>query len=131
MEIRYIELKTGYDDDGPAWVGKVKLSKSGRTVYFNDKAFRSCGGQGISGNYYDVETGEEYWISGVKRDGTDRHRAGSGRIIVQSSIVDEYLAVTGQFALRPSRYEIADIPEAYPIERVNRIGNEKLAPPTA
>jgi hypothetical protein len=40
MEIRYVELKTGYSDDGPAWIGKVKLSKSGQTIYFNDKAFR-------------------------------------------------------------------------------------------
>jgi len=38
-EIRYIELKTG-NDNGPAWIGKVKLSKTGRTIYFNDKAFR-------------------------------------------------------------------------------------------
>ncbi|MCL2563386.1 MAG: hypothetical protein FWE08_05050 [Oscillospiraceae bacterium] len=64
-DLKYIELKTGYADNGPAWIGKVKLSKSGNTVYFNDKAFRKC--QGISGNYYDVETLEEYWISGIKK----------------------------------------------------------------
>ena len=36
MNIKYIELKTGYNDDGPAWIGNVKESKSGKTVYFND-----------------------------------------------------------------------------------------------
>ena len=25
--VRYIELKSGYADDGPAWIGRVKLSK--------------------------------------------------------------------------------------------------------
>ena len=27
--LKYIELKTGYNDDGPAWIGRVKASKSG------------------------------------------------------------------------------------------------------
>ena len=76
-EIRYIELKTGYSDDGPAWIGKVKLSKSGSTIYFDNKAFRKL--QNTMGNYYDVETKEYYWISGVKKNGTDRHWAGHGK----------------------------------------------------
>jgi hypothetical protein len=33
-EIKYIELKTGYSDYGPAWIGRVKKSKSGKTIYF-------------------------------------------------------------------------------------------------
>ena len=33
--LRYIELKTGHDDNGPAWIARVKLSKSKRTIYFN------------------------------------------------------------------------------------------------
>ena len=39
-DLMYIELKTGYSDDGPAWIGYVKASKSGKTLYFNDHAFR-------------------------------------------------------------------------------------------
>ncbi|MDR2835324.1 MAG: hypothetical protein LBV69_03870, partial [Bacteroidales bacterium] len=61
--IRYIELKTGCADNGPAWIGKVKLSKSGNTVYFNNKALKKA--NGIIGNYYDMDTREEYWISSV------------------------------------------------------------------
>jgi hypothetical protein len=30
----YIELKTGYQDNGPAWIGRVKFSKTGQTIYF-------------------------------------------------------------------------------------------------
>lgn len=38
--IRYIELKTGFSNRGPAWIGKVEFSKSGQTIYFNGKAFK-------------------------------------------------------------------------------------------
>jgi hypothetical protein len=58
--IRYIELKSGYHDDGPAWIARVVVSKSGRTVYFNGKALKRSTQAG-SGNYYDVETAESYW----------------------------------------------------------------------
>ena len=120
-EIRYIELKTGYSDNGPAWIGKVKVSRTGTTVYFNDKAFKRC--IGISGNYRDAETGDEYWISGVKKDGTERHWAGNGKIGLQRAIVAEYLKLTGQSAIDPNRIEIVDIPEAYSIDRINKLEN--------
>ena len=76
--LRYIELKTGHNDNGPAWIGYVKVSRSGRTVYFNAKAFKRTT-QGASSNYYDIETQEHYWISGIKKNGRDRHWAGSGK----------------------------------------------------
>ena len=38
-DLMYIELKTGYSDDGPAWIGYVKTSKSKKTIYFNNHAF--------------------------------------------------------------------------------------------
>lgn len=66
--VMYIELKSGYSDNGPARIGRVSFSKTGRTIYYGSKALQSCNGQGISGNYFDVETGEEYWISGVKKN---------------------------------------------------------------
>ena len=40
MELKYIELKTGWNDNGPAWIGFVKESRSGKMVYFNDHAFQ-------------------------------------------------------------------------------------------
>ena len=39
-DLMYIELKTGYSDDGPAWIGYVKTSKTKSTIYFNDHAFQ-------------------------------------------------------------------------------------------
>src|SRR4051812_26997172 len=55
--VMYVELKTGFNDDGPAWIGWVRFLKTGRTVYFHDRTLARR--QGISGNHYDVETGEE------------------------------------------------------------------------
>lgn len=88
--IMYIELKSGFGDCGPARIGRVTFSKSGRTIYYQGKAFQSLKGNGISGNYFDVDTGEEYWISGPKKDRSDRHWAGSGIVEIDDDVRDEY-----------------------------------------
>ena len=88
--IMYIELKEGHGDRGPARIGRVRFSHSGRTLYYGDKEFRSCVGRGIAGNYFDVKTGEEYWISGPKKNGEDRHWAGSGPVEIDPDVADEY-----------------------------------------
>jgi hypothetical protein len=67
--LRYIELKSGHGDSGPAWIGRVKLSRSKTTVCFNGRALKKANGGGISGNYFDLESGEEFWISGIKKNG--------------------------------------------------------------
>src|SRR5438132_11847875 len=88
--IMYMELKAGYGDCGPARIGRVRFSQTGRTLYYRDKCFQSCGGQGIAGNYFEVNTGEEYWISGPKKSGQDRHWAGSGPVEIDQDVADEY-----------------------------------------
>ncbi|RYJ41318.1 hypothetical protein [Flavobacterium beibuense] len=108
-QIKYIELKSGYSDNGPAWIGLVTFSKTGRTIYFNGKALKNLKAQGISGNYYDMETGDEYWISGVKKNGFDRHTFGSGKIAVDSRIVNEYLTIINRSELDSSKYTITDV----------------------
>jgi hypothetical protein len=120
--IKYIELKTGYSDDGPAWIGRVKESKSGKTIYFNDHAFQRW--NGVSGNYYDVETDEEYWISGVKKNGHDRHWAGKGKVIIDRKVIDEYLKITGEKEIDLKRFEIQDIEDIFPVERIKELLNE-------
>jgi hypothetical protein len=88
--IMYIELKSGYSGNGPASISRVTFSKTGRTVYFQSKQLQSSGGQGVQGNYFDVETREEYWVSGPKRNGTDRHSAGGGTAQIDEDVADEY-----------------------------------------
>jgi hypothetical protein len=102
--VMYIELKTGYNDNGPAWIGKVFFSKSGQTIYFNGKAFKRLKKSGISGNYMDLISGEEYWISGVKKDRTDRHWVGSGKIQIEEDIIEEYLKIVKKEKLEKSRF---------------------------
>ncbi|MCH5194018.1 MAG: mannose-1-phosphate guanylyltransferase [Oscillospiraceae bacterium] len=119
--IKYIELKTGYNDDGPAWIGKVKISRSGSTVYFNDHAFKKY--NGISGNFIDIESGDEYWISGVKKNGEDRHWAGKGKIIIDSKIIPEYLEMVGEEEINKTKFIIKDIEDVFPIERINLLLN--------
>ena len=126
--LKYIELKSGHADNGPAWVARVKLSKSGRTVYFDGKALKRTGSRGISGNHRDIETGKEYWVSGVKKKGSDRHWAGSGIIWIEAGVVAEYLRVIGAAELDTSSFQvIADLPEPA-IARFTAIENKKLQP---
>lgn len=106
--LRYIEFKSGYGDSGPAWIGRVRLSRSKTTVYFNGRALKKAKGGGISGNYFDLESGEEFWISGVKKNGQDRHWAGSGIVLVEASAVEEYLAARNLQALDRKQYAITD-----------------------
>lgn len=68
--IMYIEYK-GEGIVGPARIGRVTFSKSGQSLYYQGRRFKTLKGRGFKANYYDVETGEEYWISGCKKDGTD------------------------------------------------------------
>ena len=101
----------------------MKESRSGATLYFNDHAFQHC--RGAAGNYVDIETGEIYWISGVKKNGEDRHWAGHGKISIDRKVVPEYCAITGQCELDPQKYEIVDVDDCFPVERVMRLQNEK------
>jgi hypothetical protein len=125
--MKYIELKSGYSDNGPAWIARVKVSRLGRTVYFNGKALRLSKGGGVSGNCYDIDSGEEYWVSGVKKNGLDRHWAGSGLVAIEASIVGEYLQLVGATELDRARFKVIDdLPETNSSAFHDR-ENEKLA----
>lgn len=124
MKLMYVELKSGFNDNGPAWIGKVAYSKSGQTIYFNGRAFKK--GSGINGNYYDLETGDEYWISGVKKKGHDRHWAGSGKIMIDKDCIDEYLSIIGKIALDDRNFVIVTLKPAMPSEKFHEAENRKI-----
>ena len=42
-----------------------------RDRYYDDLVLKSLEGSGYKANYFDEETGDEYWVSRLKRDGTD------------------------------------------------------------
>ncbi|MBS1810240.1 MAG: hypothetical protein JST84_18910 [Acidobacteria bacterium] len=123
--LMYIELKSGYGDSGPAWISHVTFSKSGRTVYFNGKALKRNERGGISGNYYDLESGDEYWVSGVKKRGTNRHWAGSGKIQLDVNAVTDFLQHTGQAEVDSKQYEICSNIKATAPKDFFEMENEK------
>jgi len=106
--IIYVELKSGHSGDGPAWIGFASASKTGATIYSNGKAFKSLKGSGIDANFFDIETGDEYWISGIKKNNKDRHWAGGGEVAIDRLAVDAYLAETG-FETLPSNLIPTDL----------------------
>jgi hypothetical protein len=68
--IMYIERKAE-SLNGPAWIGRVTFSQTGRTVEYRAQKFQKSRA-GYKWNHFDVETGDHYWISGPRRDGKDR-----------------------------------------------------------
>jgi hypothetical protein len=124
--LKYIELKSGHSDNGPAWIGYVTPSKTGRTLYFDGRGLMKLKGQrrGESGgNYIDMETGEAFWISGVKKDRQDRHWAGSGKVLVEAAAVREYLNEIRAQTLDLSRYEVTNSIRPTDIERLSKLAN--------
>jgi hypothetical protein len=83
----YIEYK-GDGITGPARIGRVSFSKTGKTIYYKGKSFESLGGTGFKANYYDIETGEDYWISGCRKDGMDCLY--SGMVEIDEDVREEY-----------------------------------------
>ena len=67
--IMYIECKGG-DLAGPGRIGWIEFSKSMRAFRYKGKLLQKC--VGYKFNCFDAETLERYWVSGPKRDGTDR-----------------------------------------------------------
>ena len=101
----------------------MKTSKTKKTIYFNDHAFQKYNG-GYS-NYVDIENGDEYWISGLKKRENNRHWAGGGKIMIDRRAVNEYLTLIGEKELPLNLFEIIDIEDRFPVERVNKLLNGK------
>ena len=87
--IMYIECKAG-GLTGDARIGRVTFSQTGRTLYYQGKKFQSLKGKGFKSNYFDVDTGEDYWISGPKRGGGDALYGGSTPIQIDEDVREEY-----------------------------------------
>ncbi len=122
-DIVYVEIKTGTNHNGKAWIGKCFFSKSGQTIYFNGKVLQK--GQGISSNYFDIENGNGYWISGVKKNGEDRHKFGNGLIEIDEIIIADYLKIIGETELQKNKFKIVNLNNVPAKEKATEILNEK------
>ena len=89
--IMYIERKAG-QLTGAARIGRVTFSKTGRPIYYRGQRFASLKGSGYKANYYNVDTGEEHWISGCKKDGSDRLYGQELPVEIDDDVREEYWA---------------------------------------
>lgn len=80
-----------YKGDGivdPARIGWVKVSDKGKRLEYGNQTFRTLRGRGFKSNYYDIETQEEYWISGCHKDGRDALY--STKVEIDADALEEY-----------------------------------------
>ena len=103
----YVELKIGFSDNGPAWIGMGYDSKTGRTAYFNGQTLTKA--IGTSGNFMDIDSRDEYWVSGVKKNGMDRHHAGGGKIKIDRTVIKAYLTLRNLQELPKFQFEIVEL----------------------
>lgn len=87
--IMYIESKAE-GLNGAARIGRVTFSKTGKTLYYGGHAFQSLKGYGFKSNYRNIDSGEEYWISGPRRDGEDRLYVSNLPVHIDEDVRYEY-----------------------------------------
>ena len=87
--VMYVENKEGVIDGYPARIGWVEFSKSGMTVYYRGRNLKRSS-RLVRGNHIDEETGDEYWVSGVKKRGSNAHWAEPISIHVDADAREEY-----------------------------------------
>jgi hypothetical protein len=72
---------------GPARIGRVTFSKTGRSLTYQGKTFSKA--TGFKANYC-CETGEWYWISGPKKRGGDALYATNIATEIDEDVREEY-----------------------------------------
>ncbi|MBH2015819.1 MAG: 1-deoxy-D-xylulose-5-phosphate synthase [Burkholderiales bacterium] len=97
--IMYIESKEN-GLIGEARIGRVSFSKTGATIYYRGKAFQSLKGYGYKANYFEVESGEKYWISGPKKNGQDQLYPTNVPVEVDDDVREEYWSKIRGFQAR-------------------------------
>ena len=84
--IMYFEKKED-GVSGDSRIGRVALSKSGRSVYYRGRRYQALRG-GFKTNFFDIETREAVWITGCKKRGGDRLYPGT--IEIDDDVREEY-----------------------------------------
>lgn len=96
--IMYIEDKNDNALAGSARIGRVTFSKSGQSIYYQERRFEKLRSRGLA-NYVEVESGDEYWISGCKTKGEDRLYP--GLVEIDEDVREEYWTEIRGLAFTP------------------------------
>lgn len=90
FRIMYLEDKSK-GLNGPARIGRVRLSKTGETLYYTGRTFEALRNSGLKANFRDVETGQPFWIAKARKDGGDRMYKGAGDPpVIDDNVREEY-----------------------------------------
>lgn len=88
--IMYIEDKSS-GLNGAARIGRVTFNRTGKSLTYRGRTFQSLKGSGFKANYFDIETGEHFWISAPRKDGADRLYPDSATpVAVDDDVAEEY-----------------------------------------
>ena len=87
--IMYIENKS-QGLEGPARIGRVHFSKTGRTLYYKGLRFQSLKGAGFKANYFETTSGDQYWISGPRKDRDNRLYGGNRGVEIDADVAEDY-----------------------------------------
>jgi len=90
--IMYIEDKS-QGLEGEARIGRVYFTKTKKTLYYKGQRFQSLKGRGFKANYIDIDSGDEFWISGPKKDRNDRLYGGQRGVEIDKDVKDEYFKI--------------------------------------
>lgn len=123
-EILYVELIDDTSHKGPAWIGYGYFNRTRKTLYFNGRILRK--GRGIISNYIDILSNEGFWVSSVKKNGEDRHWAGSGKITIDETAIEEYLKIIDEFELPKNKFLVSQLNNIPKVELANQLENQIL-----
>jgi hypothetical protein len=87
--IMYVEYK-GEGLDGPGRIGWVELTKTKRAYIYDGHRLQKTK-SGYKYNCLDAETGEHWWVSGPKKNGTDKLYG--GLVEIDEDAREEYWTV--------------------------------------
>jgi hypothetical protein len=86
--------KNGLIDDSSARIGWFTFSKTAQTIYYRDKSLKRIKGGGISVNYFDESTGDEYYVSCIKKLGSKPH-VEPVKVVIDDDALNEYKIIIG------------------------------------
>ena len=85
--VMWIEYK-GDGLAGPARIGWATVKDRGKRIDYAGRTFRTKSGSGFKANFYEVESGDDYWISGCRKDG--RNALYSTDVQIDPDALEEY-----------------------------------------
>jgi hypothetical protein len=74
---------------GEARIGRVTFSKTGRTMYYDGKEFLKVK-DGFKHNCIELNSNEQYWISGCKKNGNDTLYGSTKPVEIDDDVREEY-----------------------------------------